>query len=95
MLFIGVIAVATIAFTQGVDIIRGPMINSLAYYKYNGPVYEKFKSLSVNENTEVTEAWDSIQEEVSFALRFNRRLINLFNVCLKCFLWQAKIIFGN
>ena len=49
MLFIGVIAGATIAFTQSIDIIRNPMLESLKSY---------------DESPEIKESWDSIQEQV-------------------------------
>ena len=50
LLFIGVVAGATIAFTQSIDIIRNPMLASLESY---------------DENPEIKESWDSIQEQVS------------------------------
>ena len=50
LLFIGVVAGATIAFTQRIDIIRNPMLASLESY---------------DENPEIKESWDSIQEQVS------------------------------
>jgi len=49
VLFIGVIAGATIAFTQSIDIIRNPMLESLKSY---------------DENTEIKESWDGIQEQL-------------------------------
>ena len=51
LLFIGVVAGATIAFTQSIDIIRNPMIESLKSY---------------DETPEIKESWDSIQEQVRF-----------------------------
>jgi len=54
--FIGVIAGATIAFTQSIDIIRNPMISSLSQYNVNA-------SAVTEENKAVTEAWDNIQEQ--------------------------------
>ena len=51
LLFIGVVAGATIAFTQSIDIIRNPMLDSLKSY---------------DENPEIKESWDGIQEQVSF-----------------------------
>jgi len=49
LLFIGVVAGATIAFTQSIDIIRNPMMESLKSY---------------DDNPEVKESWDSIQEQL-------------------------------
>jgi len=49
LLFIGVVAGATIAFTQSIDIIRNPMMDSLKSY---------------DDNKEVKESWDSIQEQL-------------------------------
>jgi len=50
LLFIGVVAGATIAFTQSIDIIRNPMLESMQEYK---------------QNAEVTESWDSIQAQLN------------------------------
>ena len=49
LLFIGVVAGATIAFTTSIDIIHNPMEESLNKY---------------NENPEIKESWDSIQAQV-------------------------------
>ena len=62
LLFIGVVAGATIAFTQSIDIIRNPMISSLSEYE----LPEKKQSVleQLKGNKEVTESWDSVQIEV-------------------------------
>jgi len=49
LLFIGVVAGATIAFTTSIDIIHNPMEESLKSY---------------NENPEIKESWDSIQAQL-------------------------------
>jgi len=49
LLFIGVVAGTTIAFTQSIDIIRNPMLESMQQYQ---------------KDPEVTESWDSIQEQL-------------------------------
>jgi len=49
LLFVGVVAGATIAFTQSIDIIHNPMMESLESY---------------DDNQEVKESWDSIQEQL-------------------------------
>ena len=51
LLFIGVVAGATIAFTQSIDIIRNPMLDSLKSY---------------DKNPDIKESWDGIQEQVLF-----------------------------
>ena len=61
-MFIGLIVGATIAFTQSIDIIRTPLINSMSEYRPND--YDGIKGQATQEDMDVTEAWNNIQEEV-------------------------------
>ena len=60
LLFIGVIAGATVAFTLSIDIIRQPMINSLSQYELS----ENKKFEEMKGNQAVTDSWNSVQAKV-------------------------------